>query len=152
MKKLFLIPILGIIFSSCTNSESTSDPVADLSTKTNMVAQSDWQVTQYTDSGKDETSDFAGYRFNFTTDGNFIASSSGQTYTGTWVLSSGSSSPDDSGNNSSDDNLNKLTITISGNKLMEKLNHKWLAEKITATEIWLRDDNPASNEIIRFGK
>jgi hypothetical protein len=48
--------------------------------------------------------------------------------------------------------MDKLTITVSGNKLMDNLNHKWLAEKITATEIWLRDDNVASNESVRFGK
>jgi hypothetical protein len=35
---------------------------------------------------------------------------------------------------------------------MDHLSHKWLAEKITATEIWLRDDNVTSNEILRFGK
>ena len=151
MKKLFFIPVLAILFAACSNSDTTSDPVADLSTKTNMVMQSNWKVTQYIDSGKDETSDFAGYSFIFNTDGNFTAVASGATYTGSWILAAGSNSPDDSGNNS-DDNLDKLTITISGNKQMDDLNHKWLVEKITATEIWLRDDNVASNELLRFGK
>jgi hypothetical protein len=142
MKKLFLFPLLAVLFASCSNSDTTSDPVADLSTKTNMVIQSDWKVTQYIDSGKDETGDFAGYSFTFNTDGSFTAVSSSATYTGSWILAAGSSSPDDSGNSTSDDNLDKLTITVSGNNL----------EKITATEIWLRDDNVASNELIRFGK
>ena len=35
---------------------------------------------------------------------------------------------------------------------MDHLSHKWLTEKITATEIWLRDDNVASNEVLRFAK
>jgi hypothetical protein len=117
-----------------------------------MVIQSDWKVTQYIDSGKDETGDFAGYSFTFNTDGSFTAVSSSATYTGSWILAAGSSSPDDSGNSTSDDNLDKLTITVSGNKQMDDLSHKWLVEKITATEIWLRDDNVASNELIRFGK
>lgn len=152
MKKLLIIPVLALIFASCSNSDTTSDPVADLSTKTNMVVQSDWIVTNYTDSGKNETSDFAGYTFSFNTDGTFTAVSASETFRGSWALSTGSSSPDDSGNISSDDNMDKLTITVSGNKLMDNLNHKWLAEKITATEIWLRDDNVASNESVRFGK
>jgi hypothetical protein len=152
MKKLFLFPLLAVLFASCSNSDTTSDPVADLSTKTNMVIQSDWKVTQYIDSGKDETGDFAGYSFTFNTDGSFTAVSSSATYTGSWILAAGSSSPDDSGNSTSDDNLDKLTITVSGNKQMDDLSHKWLVEKITATEIWLRDDNVASNELIRFGK
>jgi len=152
MNKIFILPVLAIIFASCSNSDTTSDSVADLSAKTNMVIQSNWKVTQYTDSGKDETSDFSGYSFSFNTNGTFIATTSTETFSGTWTLSLGSNSPDDSGNSSSDDNLDKLTITIAGNKLMNKLSHKWLSEKITATEIWLRDDNVTSNELIRFGK
>jgi|GEM_PF-794994 len=152
MKTFLLLPALAIFFASCSNSDSTSDPVADLSTKTNMVVQSDWIVTQYTDSGKDETTDYSGYKYKFNTDGTFVAVSSTATYNGTWLLAQGSNSPDESGNNSTDDNLNKLTISISGNKQMDHLSHKWLTDKITATEIWLRDDNVASNEILRFGK
>lgn len=152
MKKLFLLPVLALFFASCSNNDTTSDPVADLTTKTNMVVQSNWTITQYTDSGKDETSDFSGYKFTFNTDGTFVAVSSSATFNGTWTLAQGSSSPDDSGNNSADDKLNKLTISITGNKQMDNLSHKWLTDKITATEIWLRDDNVASNEILRFGK
>ena len=152
MKTFLILPVLAILLASCSNSDTTSDPVADLSTKTNMVVQSDWVVTQYTDSGKDETTDYSGYKFKFNTDGTFVAVSSAATFNGTWNLAPGSNSPDDSGNNSTDDKLNKLTISITGNKQMDHLSHKWLADKITATEIWLRDDNVASNEILRFGK
>jgi hypothetical protein len=117
-----------------------------------MVAQSDWVVTQFTDSGSDQTANFNGYSFKFNTDGTFVAISTPETFSGTWLLSLGNSKPDDSGNISSDDKLNKLTIDISGNTLMKKVSHKWLVDKITSTEIWLRDDNIASNEILRFGK
>jgi hypothetical protein len=152
MKNLLLIPILAILLSSCSKTDTTSDPLADLSAKTNIVVQSDWKITQYTDSGTDETSSFSAYRFKFNLDGTFIASSATETFNGTWLLAQGNTSPDDSGNNSADDKLNKLTISISGNKLMDKLNHKWLTDQITSSEIWLRDDNIASNEILRFGK
>lgn len=152
MKTLLLIPLLAIMIASCSKSDSTSDPVADLTIKTNMVAQSDWVVTRYTDSGKDETADYSGYKFKFNTDGTLVAVSSVATFNGTWLLAPGNSSPDDSGNSSEDDKLNKLTINITGNKQMDHLSHKWLTDEITATEIWLRDDNIASNEILRFGK
>jgi len=152
MKKIFLLPALALLFASCSKSDTNSDPVADLVAKTNMVAQSDWKITQVTDSGKDETADFSDYKFKFNADGTFVAISSVATYTGNWILAQGNSKPDDSGNISADDKLNKLTITVTGNKQMDKLSHKWLTDKITATEIWLRDDNAASNEILRFGK
>jgi hypothetical protein len=152
MKKLLLIPVLAILFASCSNSDTTSDPQADLTTKTNMVAQSNWIITQYTDSGKDETSDYTGYTFTFNSDGTLIAMFEGTPTNGTWLLAQGSTTPDDSGNDLTDDKLNKFTINITGNKLMDKLAHKWLVDKITATEIYLRDDNVASNELLRFGK
>ena len=152
MKALLLIPALAIAFASCSKSDSTSDPLADLTTKTNMVTQSEWTVTQITDDGNDETSDFAAYKFEFNTDGTFVAVSPDVTFSGTWVLGQANTKPDDSGNDATDDKFNKLTITIAGNKQMDHLSHKWLTDKITATEIWLRDDNVASSEILRFGK
>jgi len=152
MKALLLLPALVILLASCSKSDTTSDPVADLTIKTNMVVQSEWAVTQYTDSGNDETSDYTGYTFKFNTDGTFVSVSSGGTFSGTWTLAQGSTNSDDSGDDATDDKISKLTITITGNKQMDHLSHKWLAEKITATEIWLRDDNVASNEILRFGK
>lgn len=150
MKALFLIPALAIVLASCSKNDTTSDPVADLTTKTNMVSQSDWVVTQCTDSGVDVTADFSGYKFRFNTDGTIVATNPTETFNGTWFLAQGSASSDD--NASADDKLNKFTISISGNSQMKKVSHKWLTDKITATEIWLRDDNPLSNEIIRFGK
>jgi hypothetical protein len=150
MKTLFLLPALALLIASCSHNDSTTDPVADLTIQTNMVAQNDWIVTKYTDSGIDETSDYAGYKFSFNTNGSFVAVSSTETLNGTWVLAQGSSSSDDSA--SADDKLNKLTISITGNKKMDHLSHKWLTDKITATEIWLRDDNVTSNEVLRFGK
>jgi hypothetical protein len=152
MKALLLIPVLAVLFASCSKSDSSSDPAADLSTKNNMVAQNNWVITQYTDSGNDETSDYAAYTFDFKTDGTFIAVSATETFTGTWVLALPGTSPDDSGNDATDDKFNKLTIAVTGNKAMDHLSHKWLTEKITATEIWLRDDNVASNEVLRFAK
>jgi hypothetical protein len=152
MKTLLITPLLAILIASCSKSDTTSDPSADLAVRAQMVAQSDWVVTQFTDSGSDQTANFNGYSFKFNTDGTFVAISTPETFTGTWLLSLGNSKPDDSGNISSDDKLNKLTIDISGNTLMKKVSHKWLVDKITTTEIWLRDDNIASNEILRFGK
>ena len=152
MKTFLFLPAFAIIIASCSKNDTTSDPAADLAAKTQMVIQSDWIVTQLTDSGIDETANFSGYKFKFNTDGTFVAMLSGTTFNGTWVLEQGKTSPDDQGNLTSDDKLNKLTINIPGNKLMDKLNHKWVADKITATEIWLRDDNVLSNEILRFGK
>jgi hypothetical protein len=152
MKTFLLIPVLAIFLASCSKNDTTSDPVADLTTKANMVVQSDWLVTQYSENGKDATSDYSGYKFKFNNDGTFVAVSADATFIGSWALASGNTKPEDGSNNSADDKLNKLTINITGNKQMDYLSHKWLTDKITATEIWLRDDNVTSNEILHFGK
>ncbi len=150
MKTLFLLPVLAILFASCSKSDTTSDPVADLALQKTIVAQSDWTITQYTDSGIDETSDYSGYKFKFNSDGVLVAVAPDTAFSGAWTMGTGSAKSDD--NPSADDKLNKLTISITGSKLMDHLSHKWLIDNITATEIWLRDDNLASNEILRFGK
>jgi hypothetical protein len=152
MKSLLLLPFLAILFASCSKSDTSSDPVADLTVQKNIVVQSDWIITQFIDSGIDETSEFSGYRFRFNSDGTIDAVASDTTFTGSWVLGLGNTKPDDSGNISDDDKLNKMTISLSGNAQINHLGHKWLVDKISSTEIWLRDDNVASNEILRFGK
>lgn len=152
MKTLVLIVLAALVFASCSKNETSSDPIADLTVKSNMVAESQWVISQFMDSGKDETSDYSEYKFKFNNDGTLLAISSSATFNGTWVLAQGQSNPDDSGNNSGDDKLHKLTITISGNSYMDDLSHKWLVDKITSTEIWLRDDNLTSNEVVKFGR
>ena len=150
MKTLVLIPLLlvSLLVVSCSKSETT-DPAADLSANQKMVSTGDWKVTQYLDSGKDETSDFSLLSVSFNADGSIVVSDGTTTYTGTSTLASASSSSDDTGY---DDKNHKFTITIAGDKLMQKLSKKWLAVKVTETEIWLSDDNPASNEHLHFGR
>lgn len=150
MKTLVLIPLLlvSLLVVSCSKSETT-DPAADLSANQKMVSTGDWKVTQYLDSGKDETSDFSLLSVSFNADGSIVVSDGTTTYTGTWTLASASSSSDDTGY---DDKHHKFTITIAGDKLMQKLSKKWLAVKVTEAEIWLSDDNPASNEHLHFGR
>jgi len=152
MKTLLILPLLAIVIASCSKNDTTSDPLADLTAKNSMVIQSDWIVTQFTDSGSDQTSSLQDYKFKFSSDGAVQAVSADSIFSGTWALALPSSKSDDSGNDATDDKFNKFTISISGSSPLDHLTHKWLIEKITATEIWLRDDNVASKEILRFGK
>jgi len=150
MKNLILLPALfaAIFLTSCSKSD-TSDPSADLTAKKGNVSTGSWKVTQYLDSGKDETSDFSSYSFNFRSDGTVFAANGMSDFSGIWSLNSGSSS---SSSSSSDDNSNRFTITITGNKQMDDISKKWLVVKITEVEISLTDDNPASNEYLKLGR
>lgn len=80
MKTLVLLPLLlaTLFIISCSKSE-TSDPAADLTANNNMVSSGEWKVTQYLDSGKDETSDFSQLNVVFNTDGSIIATNGSNT-------------------------------------------------------------------------
>ena len=139
--KLFLLA-LTISIASC--SKSNDDNVnPNNSTKVEQVS-GDWTVTFFTDSGKDETSDFSGYAFVFGTDGILTATGNSSTFTGTWWI--GSKSSDD------DNSSNRLNIVITGNKAMDHLTDDWVIISLSNTSIQLRDDNPASMEELHFGR
>lgn len=142
MKTTAKLLIIALTFSlvSCSKSNDTNPSSTN---KTDQVS-GNWTVTYYLDSGKNETSDFSGYTFEFNSGDVLVATNSLNTFTGTWTIGDRSSSDDSSSN--------KLVITIAGNKAMDNLQHDWLIVKITDTEIWLRDDNVSSNEEIRFGR
>jgi hypothetical protein len=140
--KLFLFALVAISLASCSKSND-NNPSNNNNNNNNQVSGS-WVVTYYYDSGKDETSDYNGYTFNFNASDVLEAVNSTSTFNGTWHI----------GDNSSDDNSssNKFVISITGNKRMDDLQDDWLIVKITDTEIWLQDDNPASAEELRFGR
>lgn len=97
-----------------------------------------WRVTLFTDSGNDETSDFTGYTFVFGTNGVLTVSGSSPK-TGTWSQTS------------SDFNIN-LGDKSDSNKPLGELTDDWDIISVSATEIKLQDDNPASAEFLTFKK
>lgn len=146
MKKIILLPVLAIAMIMVSCSKSSSDDNSGTNPEVSKsISTGEWTVAEYMDSGKDETSDFYSVKVNFNADGTIIVATSAENYSGTWLLSNGNSS-----SSSGDDSSTRLIINIAGNRLMEKLSKKWMVEKITNSEIWLRDDNPASMEYIRF--
>jgi hypothetical protein len=142
ISKIFLLALI-IGLASCTKTIDTSASNTT-TTKTDKVAGINWVVTYFSDSGKDETSDYSGYTFDFLTGDVLQAVSGFNTYTGSWTIGNRSSSDDNSSN--------KLNISISGDKQMDHLQHSWLIVKLTDTEIWLKDDNASSGEELRFGR
>ena len=127
-----------ITIASCSKSNDDNVSPAEQQQK----VQGDWYVSLYTDSGKNETSDFSGYSFVFTSDGSMSASTSSLNFTGSWYI----------GDNSGDDNpsSNRLVINITGNDRMDDVTDDWIILKLTDTEIWLKDDNEASMEELHF--
>jgi hypothetical protein len=98
-------------------------------------------VTLFTDSGNDETLNFSGYSFTFSSGGTATVIKNGVTKNGSWSVSSSS---------------NKFNLDLGpkdiSNQPFGELTDDWKILSSTATEIRLGDDNTASNEFLTFTK
>ena len=137
MKKRILIPALFCLFllnvasmcSSDDNQSSSTDPTPVI----NTANQGTWRITNYVDSGTNETSDFAGYNFTFGSSNVLTATNGTNTYIGSWsVLTDGSN--DD--NPSSDLDFN---IAFASPADFADLTDDWDVVSYTATTITLID-------------
>jgi hypothetical protein len=129
-----LLIAMTVFASSCLTGGSDS-------TTGQVVTSGTWKVTLFTDSGNDETSDFAGYTFTFTDGGTLSAVKNGVTKTGTWSV-----------NNSSNKFNIDLGPKIDSNKPLGELTDDWKILSNTETVIRLTDDNASSNEFLTFTK
>ena len=124
-------------FTACTHKNSVLPTAADPTLTTNTPAAGNWHVNQYTNRGVDETPDFDGYTFSFNSDGTFTALRNSLSVTGTWTRST-------------DDGLQKLTLTISSatDAHLAELNEDWAISLMTDSNINLADDK--GNHELRF--
>jgi hypothetical protein len=135
MKKQFSIAVIAILLlASCSTNNNTSNA--------GQVATSgSWRITLFTDSGNDETSDFTGYSFTFSTSGSVTAVKNAVSQTGTWSI------------NTSSNKFNiDLGAKVDTNKPLGELTDDWKIISASETVIQLEDDNSASNERVTFTK
>tara|TARA_Y100000034_G_scaffold111271_2_gene144190 strand:+ start:35805 stop:37226 length:1422 start_codon:yes stop_codon:yes gene_type:complete len=107
-------------FKSNCNGSTSGDALSEALTATNSI----WFVSNYTDDGNDETSDFNGFEFTFNTSGTVSAVNNGTTITGTW---------------SSQDNATELLLDFGTNMPLDELNDDWDVVSISSTQIELQD-------------
>jgi len=143
MKHLFLkpkvLPVLAIICMlwACTKSpldkpsgaaQSASVDQATADTPAVKVSPGIYKITRYLDEGKNETSAFTGYRFNFRAGGTLIArTNEGDRVEGTWTLNSKGT---------------RMVINISGKKALDKIDDDWIVVSSTDMQIRLRNLEP----------
>lgn len=138
MKRIIILPILFsviILASSCDHARGVDANTSQL------VSSGNWKVSLFTDSGNDETQDFAGYTFTFSTGGTVMATKNGLTTNGTWAVNSSST---------------RFSINLgpktTANKPLGELTDDWKIVSNSETEIRLADDNTASSEFLTFTK
>lgn len=148
MKKLFLIPLLFCVFmlnvaSTCSNDDdSSSSNNPSIIEVNNNVVTGAWQVTLFSESGSNQTSNFSGYNFNFTTGGVLTAVNGSTTVTGTWSTGTDDSTP-------------KMYINFNvSNGPFEEISEDWIILSNSSSKIELKhiSGGDGSIDLLTFEK
>lgn len=128
----YFVLLLAIAFlGGC---QEDSNPASDEIQKIrDGMVSSQWVISKYIDSGKDETSDFAGFIFVFNTNGSLSAKKGSIEYLGTWSITNSSGS-----NSNSQEDL-EFNIFFNLTNEFEDLNDDWDILSHSSTKIELND-------------
>ncbi len=128
----------SLMSSMCSNddddgsSNNNSQQIAQIE---NTAESGTWRITNFVDSGQDETSDFNGYNFTFNSNGSLVATNGSNTMTGTWSVTNDSSS----NSGSSDDIDFNIFFPVPDSNNFEDLNDDWDVISTSSTRIELID-------------
>ena len=108
---LIIVFLLMATFLACSNDDSTNNNNdsnnidTEIQQTSNLMTSSDWIITNFNDSGQDETSNFNGYSFSFNSDGTLVATNGSDMVAGTWSIVDDSSNDDSNDNDDIDFNI-----------------------------------------------
>lgn len=129
--------LLSACILSCSKDDKNTTPTVDREAPTTGT----WRVTQFTEHGNNETSDFNGYTFTFDSNGSVTASLNSTNRHGTWSI-----------NNSATEFTLDFGAKSDANKPLGELTDDWEIISITNTAIKLKEDNDASGEVLTFNQ
>lgn len=136
---LLLILIVSFFVTSCSSDDDTTsanDNSQQIAGIVSTVQSGSWRITNFNDSGQDETADFNGYNFTFNSDGSLVATNGSNTLTGTWSVLDDSNSSDSS---SEDDIDFNIFFPVPDSNDFEDLNDDWDIVSTSSTRIELID-------------
>jgi hypothetical protein len=153
MKKVFNLGMLlmlsfSLMSSMCSSDdddESPNDNSQQIAEIENTAASGKWRITNFNDSGQNETSDFNGYYFSFNADGSLVATNSSDTMTGTWSVKDDSNSSSDDSSDDDDIDFN-IFFPVPDTNIFEDLNDDWDIVSISSTRIELIDISGGNGE------
>jgi hypothetical protein len=96
---LAIVFLLTVTTIACSNDDSdnnndSNNTNTEIQQTSNLMTSSDWVITNFVDSGEDETNNFNGYSFSFNSDGTLVASNGSNMVSGTWSITDDGSSDD----------------------------------------------------------
>lgn len=132
IKQVLLLGLYILIAVSCSQDDDSPNQDAQQQQVEDQAISGSWYISNFVDSGTDETNNFNGFVFEFMANGEITATSSSITYTGTWSVTD---------SNSNDDSLDDLHFNIFFNLTndFEDLNDDWDIISYSSTAIVLQD-------------
>lgn len=128
----------SLLLAGCSkDNTNVTDNTAQIQQTQNFASAGNWRITNFNDSGQDETSHFEGYNFTFGDAGVLTATNGTNTLNGSWSVTDDSNSDDDSSN---DDDINfNIFFSVPDTNDFEDLNDDWHIVFTATTKIELRD-------------
>ena len=109
------------LFLGCDKDETNNQDQAN-----EMLTKSEWVVSLFSERAKDETHHFIGYVFQFNADKSFLATTSNNTFEGSW-------------NERNDDTTHELDIQITGNEYLDEISDDWDIISMSSSKIELKE-------------
>lgn len=147
---MILLLSLSLMSAMCSSDDDdmSNNNSVEIAQVENTAATGTWRVTNFVDSGQNETSDFNGYEFTFTSNGVLTATNGSTNYNGTWFVGDDDDSSDD------DDDLEfNLFFSVPATDDFEDLNDDWDIVSYSDTVINLidfNDDNASDTDELTF--
>ncbi|MDX5337765.1 MAG: hypothetical protein LPK25_01985 [Cyclobacteriaceae bacterium] len=133
----YLVLLFSLVFIGGCQEES--DPASgEIQQVKDEMVSGQWVISKLMDSGKDETSYFAGFVFVFNSNGSLSAKNGSTEYLGTWSITDSSGSSNGQGSDDSQDDL-EFNIFFSLTNKFEELNEDWDILSHSSTKIELTD-------------
>lgn len=133
-KGVFYSALLMLGFSLMSSTCSSDDDGGNFNDNSQQILQVEntaetgtWRITNFVDSDQNETNDFNGFAFTFSSDGTLTATNSTTTYTGNWSVTDSNSdddSTDDDGGSTDDIDFN-IFFAVSDTNNFDDLNDDW---------------------------
>lgn len=136
-KNVLLKPIIviSLLLTSCSQDGDflNANLQAEIDELTSLAQSGTWAISNFIDSGKDETNNFIGYGFSFNSDGSLIANNGSSKHGGTWSITG----DDNSNNDNNYDDCNSCTIT----QLVDVLTscNNWSVDKLEINNTNIED-------------
>ncbi|WP_199708146.1 hypothetical protein [Algoriphagus lacus] len=123
--------LILLVFAIGGCEDESNSTQSEINQITEDMTSGTWKITEFIDSGDDDTSDFTGYLFTFNSSGSLVATKGSTTYTGNWSVT------EDSGDDSPDDLDFNIFFNLTNQ--FEDLNDDWDIVTHTSTKIQLID-------------